>query len=427
MGAAIPEAEDVVLVPIAQIVVGERRRGLQIARIPAIATSIRQIGLQTPITVTPGLALVYGLHRVEACKSLGWPTIPAFIRDLNPLDAELAEIDENLQRADLSALEYGEHFVRRQEIYLEKYPETASPAVKGGPGRGHKTTADSALVSTPAFTETASALTGKSRRTVEDTMHMVRDIVPEARDLIRETEAADNKTELRALGKFKADPEVQVKAARLVSTGEVPTVRQAILALKQDPALASRIPARAADEDAPLSHQEDYDSDEWYTPEEYIVAARKVMGAIDLDPASCDAAQRTVGAARYYTKADDGLKQEWSGRVWLNPPYSQPSATQFGKKLLAEIDADRVTEAVMVQNASTDTAWFHALAQRARVCLTRGRINFNREDGGSSANRYGQAFFYFGKHEKRFEEVFGAYGLVGRLKTTRAESEDIGE
>jgi len=56
------------------------------------------------------------------------------------------------------------------------------------------------------------------------------------------------------------------------------------------------------------------ESDEWYTPAGVIEAAREVLGGIDLDPASSETANRTVGAPRYFTEEDDGLARDWHGR-----------------------------------------------------------------------------------------------------------------
>jgi ParB family transcriptional regulator, chromosome partitioning protein len=48
------------------------------------------------------------------------------------------------------------------------------------------------------------------------------------------------------------------------------------------------------------------------------------MGAFDLDPASCEEANQTVKATKFYGAADNGLEHEWYGKIWLNPPYSMP-------------------------------------------------------------------------------------------------------
>lgn len=169
------------------------------------------------------------------------------------------------------------------------------------------------------------------------------------------------------------------------------------------------------------SHAATYDSDEWYTPEHFIDAASEVLGEIDLDPASSEKAQETVRAKAYWTKKDDALdaRRVWRGRVWMNPPYSAPLASLFVMRLLDEHAAGRVTRAICLMNASTDTAWFHALARAGSVCLTAGRIAFLDPRGRAvQGNRVGQAFFCLGDADAHalFAARFAQYGLVGRLR-----------
>ena len=144
--------------------------------------------------------------------------------------------------------------------------------------------------------------------------------------------------------------------------------------------------------------------DEWYTPPPYVEAARGLLGGIDLDPASCPAAQRVVRAARAYGKAEDGLARPWLGRVWLNPPYSRAGA--FAAKLAAEHDAGRLRAAVALVNASTDAGWFMALAGRYPVLFTRGRVRFWRPDRGGEAPPSGQALFGVGVEVAAFAAAF---------------------
>jgi len=152
---------------------------------------------------------------------------------------------------------------------------------------------------------------------------------------------------------------------------------------------------------------------EWYTPVEYIQAAKRVMGKVDIDPASSDFGQSRINAEVYYTKEDDGLTKEWNGKLWLNPPYAQPLMAQFIDKAVAGFKAGRVTEAIILTHNYTDTRWFHhAESACAAICFTKGRIPYESEDGTKAQPTQGAAFFYFGDRVKRFVEVFGKFGFI---------------
>jgi phage N-6-adenine-methyltransferase len=152
---------------------------------------------------------------------------------------------------------------------------------------------------------------------------------------------------------------------------------------------------------------------EWFTPVEYIEKAREVLGEIDLDPATHEAAQETVRANHYLTKDDDGLTQEWHGSVWLNPPYAQPLISQFVDKLLEEFAVGRVTAAILLTHNYTDTGWFQKAAGHASaLCFTRGRVKFYEPDGAIAAPTQGQAFHYFGDDVDAFYRAFSSVGFV---------------
>lgn len=152
---------------------------------------------------------------------------------------------------------------------------------------------------------------------------------------------------------------------------------------------------------------------EWFTPAECLAAARDVLGEIDLDPASSDAAQKIVQAKRYFTKEQDGLAQEWHGRVWLNPPYAQPHIADFVSKMVTEFLDGRVLSGIMLTHNYTDTAWFHeAVSAATAICFTRGRVKFYDAIGTVAAPTQGQAFFYFGDEVAKFAERFSTLGFI---------------
>jgi ParB family chromosome partitioning protein len=155
---------------------------------------------------------------------------------------------------------------------------------------------------------------------------------------------------------------------------------------------------------------------EWYTPVEYVEAARRVMGGIDLDPASCALANLTVKAARFFTKDDDGLAQAWSGRVFLNPPGGL--VREFWRKLIAE-SVSGVNEAVWIgyslqQLQTLQTAdTFGPLEMANTFCVPRRRIAFIDATGKPSKSpTHANYIAYFGPRSIEFMLAFRQFGEV---------------
>lgn len=100
------------------IKVQQRKRPL--GNVRELAQSISDVGLLNPISIKADGTLIAGYHRLEACKLLDWEEIPVIVQNLDTLQAELAEIDENLYRNELTAYEQGKHLLRRNEILEAK-------------------------------------------------------------------------------------------------------------------------------------------------------------------------------------------------------------------------------------------------------------------------------------------------------------------
>ena len=155
-------------------------------------------------------------------------------------------------------------------------------------------------------------------------------------------------------------------------------------------------------------------NNEWYTPSYIVEAARRTMGGIDLDPASSDEANdKHVGAKDYYTKETDGLSQQWHGRVWMNPPYSNGLIMPFIVRLRNERRAGNVTQATVLVNNGTETRWCHELFSLSdAACFLRGRVKFYRPDGTTGPPLQGQVVFYSGDNVADFAHQFASLGAV---------------
>lgn len=156
------------------------------------------------------------------------------------------------------------------------------------------------------------------------------------------------------------------------------------------------------------------DQNDWRTPRKFLDAARAVMGTIDLDPATSVEANETVGAAEFYTEADNGLAKPWKGCVWLNPPYGG-NARLFVERLIREYEVGNVTAAcALVNSHPTETKWFQQLFSYT-VCFIHGRIDFGGPSRAiSSTSTHGSAIVFLGKDTEKFRQKFSAFGAVVR-------------
>lgn len=150
-------------------------------------------------------------------------------------------------------------------------------------------------------------------------------------------------------------------------------------------------------------------TNEWYTPLHIIERARAVLGGIDLDPASCDAAQAVVRAANYYT-VDTPLYRPWAGRVWLNPPFD--ATPIWVKRLEGEYVAGGVTAAVLLVNSAPGYAWWEDLWRNWPVVMLRERLRFidSTTNKPSGQAKKGQTLAYFGPDVRAFFDGFRDLG-----------------
>lgn len=173
----------------------------------------------------------------------------------------------------------------------------------------------------------------------------------------------------------------------------------------------------------------------------FILKALDTANTFDLDP--CASIIRPWPMARHhFTIEDDGLKQEWFGRVWMNPPYGDPEK-KCGRKCKKKVCAARGRHADRDVPGMED--WMERLARHGDgIALTflrgetdsffpwvweyadamfviRRRLTFYKTDGTPHANQKtgkpsnagcGSVLIAYGR---RNAEALASCGLAGKL------------
>lgn len=113
----------------------------------------------------------------------------------------------------------------------------------------------------------------------------------------------------------------------------------------------------------------------WFSPPALIEALGGAE-SFDLDP--CSHANRPWPTAQtHLTQEDDGLAQDWFGRVWLNPPYSIQLITAFLRKMAAHDHG----VALIFARTETDPFFRYVWGAASGLLFLRGRLNFHVGEG----------------------------------------------
>lgn len=172
-------------------------------------------------------------------------------------------------------------------------------------------------------------------------------------------------------------------------------------------------------------------SNEHFTPPDICDRVRDVFGgAIDLDPASCEQADRLVRARTFYTLREDGLTLPWWGRVFLNPPGGTrrpgpgrrpvSQAALWWATLAQRFEHGRIEQAAFVvfnlETLRHAVGWGGSHPLDFPIVLFADRIDYRRpgrhgpEPQGSPSHP--SALVYLGPRVERFRAVFGPLGHV---------------
>ncbi len=352
-------------IKIDSIKINERMREVSEDKVTEIASSIKEIGLLNPITISDNNELIAGLHRLNAFKMLGYAEIEANVVHLSGLKQELAEIDENLIRADLHYIDRGDHLKRRKEIYELLHPETKQgtaqrigqinndPLSKLVRVENTSTILDSPA---PTFIKDTAAKAGLSESVIKQEIQMSRNFTPEMKQQVKKADLS--KTEALKLARLEPEKQQAVIERVIEKKEKAEETMKAIDVAGSGMSTHSR----------KILFSSEHDN--WGTPKDLYDELNKEFN-FDFDPCPLDS-------------EFDGLLIPWKKRNFINPPYS--NITGFLNKGHEELNNGNAELLVYLIPVRTDTQWFHNYVYPyfkkeqepfAEIRFIKGRVKFS--------------------------------------------------
>lgn len=330
-----------------------------------------------------GETIIDGHNRYEICTKHGiyFRTVQKEFEDRNA--AKLWMMQNQLARRNLTDFQRIEIAhkcedavkAKARERYLSTLKQNGDSAMEKFPEREEGTSRDE-----------LGTIAGVSGKTYEHAVTVLETAPAPVVEATRRNDISIN----AAYQVTKMEPEQQEEISARIEHGETP--KAVIAEIQKRPHVAFNS-----------------GNNEWYTPVEYIEAARKAMGSIDIDPASSEIANKVVKAGTFYTAETNGLDKRWGGNIWMNPPYSSDLIGKFVDKLVEE--RENYNQAIVLVNNATETEWFNKIVSIASaVCFPKGRVKFYMPDGKTGAPLQGQAIIYIGDNIKAFMDAFSLFG-----------------
>lgn len=213
-------------IPISEIKINPGRQKAGPTHASELSKSIADVGLLNPITVDGSYTLIAGLHRLEAAKLLGWEEIECNVCDIDNIRAELAEIDENVIRRNLTNTEVSSLLARRKKLYETLHPETIA---RNRPGHvnNHPSSSDTVSLepTVKSFVKDTAEKLGVSTRTIERHLWLAEHLAPEAAKILKEMgKQQPSRSEVMKLARLV--PERQEEAASLLASGAVKSIAE---------------------------------------------------------------------------------------------------------------------------------------------------------------------------------------------------------
>jgi ParB family chromosome partitioning protein len=328
---------------ITDIMVGQRHRR-EMGDLTTLAESIRQEGLLQPIGVTDRLELVFGERRIRA------------VRDILKKKTILARI---VDVSSILAGEYHENEVRKDFTPSERVAIARAIERQIGNRRGQRVQLIAQVERGRKTRDAAAARAGfGNHETYRQAAKVVANGTPRL---------------IQAMDRGR----VSISAASILADADADE-QDRILDLDEKAILQAAQEIRRRRADGITGHEQPYrgDTNDWLTPK-YILDA---LGKFDLDP--CAALDRPwTTAKRHLTVKDDGLKKSWVGRVWLNPPYGEQTASWLEKMAKHQ-------NGIVLIYARTETQMFfdHVWSRANGIFFLKGRVSFCRPDGSVGAD-----------------------------------------